>query len=261
VPQAVWNQWKGSEGNGGWDTISSVNLLAMDTCDARGSVAVLRDGELLSVVSHDSDQDYSVWLLPAVARALAASAMLLPQMDVYAVAAGPGSFTALRVGLTTVKGWSEVFGRPIAAVSRLAAMAAEVAGESRYVAAAVDAHREQFFAALYRREGGRLLRVEDEMVIGAEALLRFADKHAGPERISWVSLDPERLVEGGLWSGREKLGDTMRTVSPPLAEAIGRIGMRKALENELLDGLSLDANYVRRTDAELTWKGAKGHAG
>jgi tRNA threonylcarbamoyladenosine biosynthesis protein TsaB len=231
-----------------------VNLLAMDTCDARGSVAVLCDGEVLSVVSHHSSEDYSVWLLPAVARALGDVGVSPAQIDVYAVAAGPGSFTALRVGLTTVKGWSEVFGRPIAAVSRLEALAAEALGENRYIAAVVDAHREQIFAALYRSEGGRLILVEDEMVIGAEAFLGFVERNVGKERVSWVSLDAERVVRSEQWRSRENVGDTMLKVSPPLAGSIGRIGWRKALENQLLDALTLDANYVRRTDAEVSWK-------
>jgi tRNA threonylcarbamoyladenosine biosynthesis protein TsaB len=231
-----------------------MNLLSIDTCDARGSVAVLREGEMLSEVSHEGGEEYSVWLLPAVERVLAEASVSLAKIDVYAVAAGPGSFTALRVGLTTVKAWSEVYGRRIAAVSRLEAMAAEVGSETRYVAAAVDAHREQIFAALYQREGGRLVLVEDEMVIGADAFVGFVEQHAGEERVAWVSLDPEQIVQSEKWRGKEKLGDTMRKVSPPLAGSVGRVGWRKALENELLDALTLDANYVRRTDAEVSWK-------
>jgi tRNA threonylcarbamoyladenosine biosynthesis protein TsaB len=84
-----------------------VIVLAIDTCDARGSVAVLRDEAVLKVVAHDSDQEYSAWLLPAVREALGGSGLQMEDVDAYAAAAGPGSFTGVRVGLATVKAWVE----------------------------------------------------------------------------------------------------------------------------------------------------------
>ena len=100
-----------------------MNLLALDTCDARGSVSVLRDAEVLQTVEHDTADDYSIWLLPAIDRALHASGLVFADVDVYVAASGPGSFTGVRVGLTTVKAWAEVTGKPIVGVSRLEALA------------------------------------------------------------------------------------------------------------------------------------------
>src|ERR1700740_3445388 len=94
-------------------------LLALDTCDARGSVALLRDAEALQTVARDTAEDYSSWLLPAIQRVLDGTGTLLPDVDAYAVAGGPGSFTGVRIGLTTAKAWAEVYGRKIAAISRL----------------------------------------------------------------------------------------------------------------------------------------------
>src|SRR5260370_26361269 len=102
-----------------------VIVLAIDTCDARGSVAVLRNDAVLKVLVHDTDEDYSSWLLPAVRECLASGGLQMEQVDAYAAAAGPGSFTGVRVGLTSVKAWAEVYGKRIAAVSRLEALAAE----------------------------------------------------------------------------------------------------------------------------------------
>src|SRR5260370_42320803 len=94
-------------------------LLAIDTCDARGSVAVVRDGAVLKVVVHGSQEDYSTWLLAAVRECLAGAGLKMEEVDAYAAAAGPGSFTGVRGGLTAVKAWAEVYGKKIAAVSRL----------------------------------------------------------------------------------------------------------------------------------------------
>jgi len=215
---------------------------------------VLRDGEVHAVISHETSEDYSSWLLPAVGRALGEAGVSLAEVDAYAVAAGPGSFTGVRIGLTTVKAWSEVFGRPIAAVSRLDSLVVEVAADSGYAAAVVDAHREQVFAALYRAESGRLKLVEEEMVISPDGFLAFVDGHVGRESVSWVSLDVAKVLESRKWRNRESAGDTIRRVSPPLAPSVGRIGLRKASEGTLVDALALDADYVRRSDAEIFWK-------
>src|SRR5260370_35340286 len=100
-----------------------VIVLAIDTCDSRGSVAVLRDEAVLKAVAHDSQEDYSLWLLPAVRECLLGSGLRMEGVDAYAVAAGPGSFTGGRVGLTTGKAWGEVYGRRMGGVFRWEAVA------------------------------------------------------------------------------------------------------------------------------------------
>ena len=148
-----------------------VLILALDTCDARGAIALLRDEALLHAEPHTTAEDYSSWLLPGISRVLTPAGLTLRDIELYAVAAGPGSFTGVRVGLTTVKAWSEVYGRPIAAVSRLEAVAAASTGSSPNVAAFIDARRNQIFAALYRRQAASLERVDDEMVIAPDKFL------------------------------------------------------------------------------------------
>jgi len=237
-----------------------VLILALDTCDARGSVAILRDQSLLQVAPHTTNEDYSSWLLPTVAGVLASAGLTLRDIDLYAVAAGPGSFTGVRVGLTTVKAWSEVYGRPIAAVSRLEAIASESNAAPAYVAAFIDARRNQIFAALYRRRAAALLeRVDDEMVIAPDKFLEWCAAKAASEKIVWVSTDPNCLTQTQQWSSRLALNETLQEISPVLASRIGQIGYRLALQNQHTDSLSLDANYVRRSDAEILWKDPSHH--
>ncbi len=100
-------------------------VLAIDTCEARGSVAVLNDDAVLRVEAHTSAEEYSSWLLAAVDLALQFAKSNLDEVEVFAAASGPGSFTGVRIGLTTVKAWSEVFEKPIVALSRLEAVAAQ----------------------------------------------------------------------------------------------------------------------------------------
>jgi tRNA threonylcarbamoyladenosine biosynthesis protein TsaB len=235
-------------------------VLALDTGDARGSIALLRDSVVLCTEAHASTDGYSSWLLPAITRVLTAAQVAMPDIDLYAVATGPGSFTGVRVGLTTVKAWSEIFGRPIAAVSRLQAVAAESIGSSPYVAAFIDARRDQIFAALYRRETGVLQRVDDEAVIAPDKFLEWCAAQVGSDRIDWVSTDPQCLTQTQQWPSRLARHEAVQLAPPLLAPRIGQIGYALAKSNNLLDALALDANYVRRADAELFWKGY-GHRG
>jgi tRNA threonylcarbamoyladenosine biosynthesis protein TsaB len=231
-----------------------VLILALDTCDARGSVALLRNATLLALAPHDTAEDYSSWLLPATSRVLTSATVRLIDIDLYAAAAGPGSFTGVRVGLTTVKAWSEVYSRPIASVSRLEALASESTGSAPFIAACIDARRDQVFAALYRREASGLNLIDSEMVIAPDHFLDWCATQAVTGTIDWVSTDPHCLTQTPLWSSRSARRETVQEISVPLAPRIGQMGYVLATENRLADPLSLDANYVRRSDAELFWK-------
>src|SRR5262249_34272136 len=230
-------------------------LLALDTCDARGSLAAMRDETVLSVSRHESSEDYSAWLLPAVERTLSAAGVGLPEVELFAAAAGPGSFTALRVGLTSVKAWSEVYGRPVVSVSRLEALARQARQPGPFVAAFVDARREQLFAALFRRDESGLTLVDEEAVVTPAAFLGFVVAKAAGAGVAWGSLDPECLLRAPGWAARAALGEVVHAAEPALAPAIGMIALRRAANGDVNDALTLDANYVRRSDAEIFWKG------
>jgi len=222
-------------------------------------VALLEGAGVLKVLAHQSAEEYSSWLPRAVEQVLKSGGHSMQTVEGYAVACGPGSFTGLRVGLTTVKAWSEVFGHPIAAVSRLEALASQTEEGAKVVAAFVDAHREQVFGALYMRRDGRLQRIEEEMVVAPGKFVEWVGERSGGERVAWVSPDPEHITYQETWREREKAGERIEKVSAVFAPVIGKIGYQKLLENRTVDALTLDANYVRRSDAELFWKGGSGH--
>lgn len=158
--------------------------------------------------------------------------------------------------MTTVKAWGEVYRRRIAAVSRLEAIAAQAEAHvtDELVAASTDAQRGQIFGALYRNKEGKLEPVEEEQVIAPGEFVGWVAKRSGEERVTWVSTDPERITGEEAWVAHEKRGEKIERVSPILAPMIGRIGYRMAKENRLIDALRLDANYVRRSDADVFWK-------
>ena len=234
--------------------------LGIDTCEARGSVAVRKDGVLVSVQRHESAEDYSSWLLPAVDRSLAAAGVKLPDLQLLAVASGPGSFTGVRVGLTAVKAWAELLEIKVVGVSRLEVMARQVSDSSGFVAASFDAHRGQVFGGLYRREsklGWNL--IEEEMAIAPDEFVKWVGQHASGAGVRWITLDTELIADAPIWKERAASGDTLIRCADGLAAGVAELGEEKARMGKFTDPLVLDANYVRRSDAEIFWKDPASH--
>lgn len=230
-------------------------VLAIDTCDSRGSVVLLRDDVALAVANHQTEEDYSSWLLPAVGEVLKKSGLEMTDVDVFGVGSGPGSFTGSRIGLTTAKAWGEVFGKPIVAVSRLELIARQAWGETVYVASWADARRGQVFGAVYRRKEKVLELLGSEMVVEPGKFVGMAAQLAGGERIAWASTDADCMFEQKEWKAREELNEGFELVTGFLGMGIALVSASEAAAGRYTDALALDANYVRRPDAEVFWKG------
>jgi tRNA threonylcarbamoyladenosine biosynthesis protein TsaB len=239
-----------------------VILLSVDTCDSRGSVCLLRDGIAEAVSVHDTAEDYSSWLIPAIQRVLAQGEVVLGEVEVYVATAGPGSFTGLRVGLTTVKALAEIYGRGISAVSRLEAIASEGSG-GEWIAALVNGSRGEVYSGLYHREGARVVLQGQESVSPVREFVEAVRRKVPGEGVCWATPDKELVLGAPWWAKREQAGDRAEVVTAVLAPRIGQIGYLQARAGKLVDALALDANYIRRSDAERSWKdttGATGHA-
>lgn len=235
-------------------------ILAVDTSTRAGSVAVLRDGELVGVRATTPGQAHASSFFIEVQALLDHLAIPMTAFDLFAVAAGPGSFTGLRVGLTAVKAWAEAFDQPIAPVSSLEAIAIQVVGlpdisaESPIVAVQ-DARRAQVFGNVYEQRsdaGHGLLRPSsDDVLLPAGEFLAFVAEQSGSRRPVFVTPAPEPIQSALRGSPFESA--QLEVVSGILAPFVGKLGYARALRGELVDALHLDANYVRRTDAEVKW--------
>jgi tRNA threonylcarbamoyladenosine biosynthesis protein TsaB len=237
----------------------AVLILALDTSSPSGSLAVLRDEKLIGVVSTATGEVYSSRMFRELEFLLKELALRMEDFDLFAVAAGPGSFTGLRVGLAAVKGWAEVYGKPIAAVSALEAVAAQSREAGLFAVPVLDARRSQVYFGVYRRivdAGGHARRAPDGdecVMTPAElfAVLRARDTDSG---FTIVTPVPELFADRASQNEIASLKASLEPASSVLAPFIGQLGFRKAQRRELVDALTLDANYVRRTDAEMNWK-------
>ena len=230
----------------------SVLLLALDTCDSRGSIALLDGSRLLAEVPHPPSEEFSSWLLPAVSRLLAEHRVSHADLAGYAVASGPGSFTGVRVGLTTAKAWSEVYHKPIFPASRLAVLADRAPSAATHVATFIDGQRSQIFAALYSRDSGASNTLIEECVIAPDDFFSQA-ANISQGTVAWVTLDPHIFESSAFARLHSAPTRKLTVVQPPLAAAIALhvVAQPKPFQ---LDALTLDANYVRRSDAEIFGK-------
>jgi tRNA threonylcarbamoyladenosine biosynthesis protein TsaB len=244
-------------------------ILAVDTSTRMGSAALLRDTAVLAEISGYEETPYSTRLFRDVEQLQNRVNLSLHEVDLFAVAAGPGSFTGLRVGLTAVKAWAEVHQKPVAAISGLEAIAAESqtaltdgtpstttsTTNPRYLAPFLDARRGQIFGAVYGYvfPGERNLSLDgDESILSPDEFLEMVKGRVADSSVDFVSPTPEVIAAVRITEAFP--GARVIPVSAALAPAIGRLGFERAKRGDVLDAIRLDANYVRRSDAEAAWK-------
>ncbi|HZL55603.1 MAG TPA: tRNA (adenosine(37)-N6)-threonylcarbamoyltransferase complex dimerization subunit type 1 TsaB, partial [Bryobacteraceae bacterium] len=160
----------------------------------------------------------------------------LEDIDLFAGASGPGSFTGVRIGLAAIKGLAEVLGKPAIAVSNLEALAEY--GSAALRATVIDARRGEIYGALYDRSGAQII---PETVVAFPKFLELL----GDREFEWIAtnFDPFRDVVTG--------AKTITTAPRALAGAIAKIAMRRLESGAVSDPAAIEANYVRRSDAEL----------
>ncbi|MGH9805387.1 MAG: tRNA (adenosine(37)-N6)-threonylcarbamoyltransferase complex dimerization subunit type 1 TsaB [Candidatus Acidiferrales bacterium] len=229
-----------------------MRLLAVDTSSRDASVAVFVDDRVAALVAPRGNEQHSVALFRSIEQALSQAGMSLNELEAYAVTTGPGAFTALRVGLSVIKALAEVSGKPVAAVSALEAVC-ESAQASGLLVPMVDAYRGQVFGGVYEKRNGDVVRRGRERVMSPEEFLASLVEEnvqaagctlIGPHLERWAT----HIAESPFSRSRREI------TSPVLAEAVGRRARRRLARGEGVDALHLEANYVRRSDAELLWK-------
>ena len=216
-------------------------ILAADTSGKQGSIALARglDNGKCDVVEVTplAGGTFSAQLVPQIATLLSKHGFNKQDIGAFAVASGPGSFTGLRVGLAAIKGLAEILGKPIATVSMLEVVA--IAGGMRgRVLAVLDAGRGEVYAGEYevsaeraRMIDERLIKLEGVTISGGDLTLLTFDKSIA-----------ETLIAKGL---------PVVEVAVQRSDAIASLGWKKILLGETVSPEALEANYIRRSDAEI----------
>ena len=219
-----------------------MKILAVDTSSTVASVAIRENGETVTETALESSTGFAHLIFDAIEKCRNEARLDLRQIDCFAAASGPGSFTGVRIGLTVAKGLAESTRKPAIGISNLRALSSFGKNAWRLRAAVLDARRSEVYAAVYDRH---LRPVLPETVQPLDAWLAQLDPGAEYEFISPMpmALDGTRFAQ-------------MPFTRPPaaLAGAVAFCAELDGAEGKWLDPAVLDANYVRRSDAELFWK-------
>lgn len=216
-----------------------MTILAVDTTSEHGSVAIRSNGATLAEVALQSAEGFAHLIFPAIEEVLCRAGVSLPEVDCFAATSGPGSFTGVRVGLSAVKGLAEASDKPAVGISNLRVLSSF--GKNALRAVVLDARRGEVYSAVY---DGALRPVTAEAVL---PFSRWLDTLQEPE-YEFVT------TEGSpFWLALQntRFADMPFTEAPcALATAVACC----AETTEWIDPAALDANYVRRSDAELFWR-------
>jgi len=204
-------------------------LLSIDTCGPLGSVALARitpDGPKILAQTEIPGKSYSAQLVPAIQDILAVHSASVAKIVSIVVTNGPGSFTGVRIGLATAKGLAEARSIPIVAVSRLAVLA----HLARNPAAALDASRHEFYFGDYST-------ASDERLLARDFFLERA-----------FALGPLLTV---CEPSVHALAPSATLVAAPTAADALRFALPRLRARDFDDSVTLDGNYLRRSDAEI----------
>jgi tRNA threonylcarbamoyladenosine biosynthesis protein TsaB len=229
-----------------------MRVLALDTTTSTGSVALVEDDRIVNERLGEATHKHTSRLPAELLNLLVPGGLSLSDIDLFAVAAGPGSFTSLRTGIATVQGLAVVTGRRVVAVSALdvlAQLASLDRPEGTLIGVWIDAHRRDVFSASYRVGGGppfdltRLLGVDAPQVGRGEAILaQWSSRREVPEVI---------VGDGAILYADVIGGNSVALASPPLAGAIGRLAVSYERAGRSLDPAAIQPVYIRRPDVEI----------
>jgi tRNA threonylcarbamoyladenosine biosynthesis protein TsaB len=233
-----------------------MRVLALDTTTRDGSVALIDGGRIVAERCGDVSRTHAERLPGEILVLLEAEGLRLTDVDLFAIASGPGSFTGLRVGIATIQGLALVERRKVVAVSALEALAqagSRGREEGSLVASWMDAHRGEVFASLHRVTNGLLFtraRLEElcAPVVGEPPSVLAEWAGAIDETPLFVIGDGAVRYETVV---RSRLPQAEIAVPPMLAGTIGLMAAARAGAGAAVDPAELRPVYVRRPDAEI----------
>ena len=221
-----------------------MRILAIDTASRSCGVALLDDRDVLAEINDVSGQTHSRHLMAMVEQVIAMSAADRSSIDGYAVTKGPGSFTGLRIGISTAKGLAEAAGKPLVGVSSLEALAWQGFPAETVIIPMLDARRKEVYTARFRNIGGTLQSTQEEQALPPETAVEDVDSHClliGDGAVAYA----ERL--------RVVLGDRMQLAQP--FQHIIRASTVACLAREHLleardERVALTPHYIRKSYVE-----------
>jgi len=224
--------------------------MALDSSHFMGSVAVARGDEILCEILFDASDTHSATLLPAVDICLKTAHLRIEDIDKFSVVTGPGSFTGLRIGLSTIKAFAAVRKRPVVSASSLEVLAAAFPYVSSTIAPIIDARRGEVYLGLYNTQSGQPSPILEPVSIQPDKIAELlVDKNRGaPVIFCGTGVKKYRnIIEANMPDG-SRFSIPCRAI--PRASLLIAVTMERApVKYEELSGM--EPLYIRPPDAKL----------
>lgn len=233
-----------------------MKLLAVECSAGPVSVALTEDGQVIGSCFLHRAVTHSVTLMPMIEHLLSATGLSLAEIDGFAVAAGPGSFTGIRIGVSAVKGMAFPEDKPCCPVSPLEAMAYSFLGEDAVVCGMMDARCSQVYHALFRVKGGEVTRLTEDRALSLDDLKR--ELEAGCFEVPvYLAGDGAHLLADAVWQ------KTAPILAPEHRRYQNAVGVALAAEPRFRRGETVSASrlqpvYLRLPQAERELAAKKG---
>lgn len=226
-----------------------MKLLAFESSAKAASTALLSDGALLAEYTQNSGQTHSRTLME-MAKDMLTNCGLTPQdIDAVAVAAGPGSFTGVRIGMACAKGFAWGRQLPLYGVSTLEAMVRGAAYADGIWCACMDARKQQIYNAVFAMEQGVLRRVTEDRAL---AIFELAQELAGEKAPIWLVGDGAKLTADTLAGSGLPLHLLPEQLRQQHASGVALCAMARIEAGDPGDAAALTPNYLRMAQAERT---------
>ena len=232
----------------------------MSTATNNLSVALNDDAKIITEKNEFDQRNHSAHLDPLIAEILKENNLRLAEIDRFAVAIGPGSYTGLRIGVTTVKMFASILHKEVVGISTLQALAASCAEKGTLIVAGIDARNDNYFAGAYVNK-------EDDW--GPECVIPDGHYHIDTLLSAVAEYCADNNLENVIYvgSGFEKQKEAIKKINIPFnfgtekqnivhAGLIGKL----AVDAQPDDSDQLLPNYLRRTQAEIDWHKKTGEA-
>lgn len=228
-----------------------MKVLAIETATMLGGVAVADAAlGLVAETRLNVKTTHSERLMTAIHHTLLQADLTLNDIDAFAVSIGPGSFTGLRIGLSTAKGLVYATGRPMVTVPTLEAFAWNFPASAASVCLMLDARKKEVYAALFRWEGEGFEKILGETTLRPEDFLRRLE---GPAIFAGDGVAIYRPVIEEMLGKRAIFAPPGAMVPSPANVAM--LGLSRALRAEFADPVATVPFYLRKSEAELKWTG------
>lgn len=226
-----------------------MRLLAVDTATSICGVALVHHGSIEAAISLDTGQTHTRTIMDAIMSTMRFCGIDLQQINGFAVTQGPGSFTGLRIGISTVKGLATSMDKSMIGVSTLEALASQAHTACELVCPMIDARRGEVYWTLFHRQQGKLAALLPEQVGPAEQAVEQIDGACC--FIGNGALAYRHTVEPLVHASSQWVTDDESRLSPA---AVARIGWRLFQSGQSVDPALFAPVYLRKSDAEINLK-------